>query len=237
MPSLSRCHEAILEAKSPETFLACLVNYANEVGFGTADMTAFIEHDDRAREIVILDNLPTSDEWQSLDPSLGQRCPVMQHCKRYGSTVAWGKSTYHDRPGIEDLYTVCSSLGLASGISVAAHLPEGRTLQISLHTDQDLPSGRYANVLTDFALFATAATATAADLFLKMPHKHMMQPLLPMELEILRRASEGEGADTIAQRLNVSTSSVVRTMQITAHTLGCASIQAASLRALRLGII
>ncbi len=237
MPSLRSARASILEASSTDSFLAALVSYAHAAGFGTADATAIIEHADRPREFAYIDNIPSSSEWQSLDPALGARCPVMQHCKRLGTPVVWGRRTYHDVAGVADLYDVCSSLGLASGVSVGVHLPRGRMLQVSMHSDQDLPIHGHHAILHDFVQFAASATAAASDLLLQMDDVDRIQDLTPVELELLRRVAAGQPLERVAHHLSLAESVTGEIAAMASLTLGCSSVQAASLRALRLGII
>ena len=234
MPSISVAHASVLEADSHTSFLAALVSYAHRLGFGTADATAFVEPGGRPR---IINNIPASTEWLALDPSLGQRCPVMQHCKRHGTPVAWGRQTYRETAGVTDLYDVCSSLGLSSGISVAMHLPRGQMLQVSLHTDLEMPSNRYQPLLADFVQFSACATAAAADLFLQLDEDDLVQDLTAVELELLRRVAGGQTIERVAHHLHLAESVTQEVAAVASRTLGCPSIQTASMRALRLGII
>jgi len=229
-------YDAILTAASPDALIAGLVEFANDLGFKTADMTAFIPRAGRQRDIVILDNLPKSDDWRSLPASMGSRCPVMQHCKHSSSSIAWGSKTYEAKE-VRDIYDAISPLGLKSGVCVAQHLPGGNLLQISLHTDQDMKSGGYASVIEHLVSFSQAAMVPAADLLFELTEVDQMQELTRIEAECLRWAADGMSNSGIADKLRISEARANRVIAIATATLGCSSPQSAGIRARKLGII
>lgn len=229
-------YDAILTVASLDELLAGLVDFANDLGFKTADLTAFIPRPDCNREIAILDNLPRSDDWRSLPASLGSRCPVMQHCKRSSASIAWSSATYK-APGVRDIYDVISPLGLKSGVCVSLHLPAGNHLQVSLHTDQDAKPGGYASVIEHLMSFSHAAMVPASELLFKLPEAHQIQPLTKIERECLKWAADGLSYDCIANKLNISEGRAVNVLAVATSTLGCSSPQSAGLRARKLGII
>lgn len=229
-------YDAILTVATLDDLLAGLVDFANDLGFKTADLTAFMPRPGRDREIVILDNLPKSDDWRSLPASLGSRCPVMQHCKRSSSSIIWSSKTY-SAPEVRDIYDVISPLGLKSGVCVSLHLPGGNHLQVSLHTDQDTKPGGYANVIEHLMSFSLAAMVPASELIFDLPEAAFIQPLTQIERQCLQWAADGLSSGDIASKLNLSEDRTVNVLSIATRTLGCSSPQSAGLRARKLGII
>ncbi len=229
---------SITEASSLEEFLRPLEAFSHRWGFGTCDATAFIQSADAPPRTVVVDNLPQSDDWLALAPlGLGRRCPVMQHCKYHSTPAVWDYRTYADRQ-LSDIYDAFSGFGLRSGISMSVHLPRRRFLQLSLHTDKEIPRSNFDRLLPDFRMLAAYAMVPAATLFdLADPEGELSQELTPIETDALRRLANGQDPAQISKALHLSESAVESILSIATSTLGCPNFISAAFRAKGLGII
>lgn len=226
----------VLGAASGTDLLRHLERLAQRWGFESCDATAFIQGDDAPHKTIIVDNLPQSDEWRSIDPALFPLCPVMQHCKFQSTPVAWNSKTYTSR-GLTKVFDAFSIFGLKSGICVSVHLPRRRFLQVSLHSQSDRPTTAYASMLPELQSFAAHAIAPAVDIFGLNTFGAQAPQLTPIEQEALRWAVDGMSVADISDRLQLSESTTAHILKIAQETLGCPTVEAAAFRALGLGII
>lgn len=226
----------VLGARTEGDFLQHLVRLAHRWDFGSCDATAFIQGNDAPHKTIIVDNLPKSDEWRSIDPSLFPLCPVMQHCKFQSTPVAWNSDTYATR-GLSRVYDAFSIFGLRSGICVSVHLPHRRFLQVSLHSHRDRPVAAYRELLPELQSFSAHAIAPAVEIFGLSTLGDHIPELSFIEKEALRWAADGMPVGDIADRLNIGESTATHVLRIAQETLGCPNIEAAAFRAIGLGII
>jgi DNA-binding CsgD family transcriptional regulator len=226
----------VLGARTETDLLHHLERLAHRWDFGSCDATAFIQGDDAPHKTMIVDNLPQSDEWRSIDPALFPLCPVMQHCKFQSTPVAWNSNTYTSR-GLSRVFDAFSIFGLRSGVCVSVHLPRRRFLQVSLHSQSNRSTSDYRALLPELQSFAAHAIAPAADIFGLSTFCDQLPELTSIEMEALRWAADGLQACDIADRLQISESTATHVLQIARETLGCPNIEAAAFRAIGLGII
>jgi DNA-binding CsgD family transcriptional regulator len=226
----------VLGARTEADLLQHLERLAHRWDFGSCDATAFIQGDDSPHKTIIVDNLPQSDEWRSIDPALFPLCPVMQHCKFQSTPVAWNSNTYTSR-GLSRVFDAFSIFGLRSGICVSVHLPRRRFLQISLHSQVDRHTRAYSALLPELQSFAAHAIAPAVDIFGLSTLGDQLPELTSIEKEALRWAADGMPTSDIADRLQISESTAAHVLRIAQETLGCPNAEAASFRAIGLGII
>ncbi len=229
-------HLGVLAAQSEGEFRAEIARFAQNLGFRTVDALTVIDHEDSNSEFICVNNIESPD-WQTIDPSYGQRDPVMQHCKRSSIPIVWGTKNYL-APGLANIYEVFSAYGLRSGISVSSHLGNGRHFALSVHTDQDLPDDtrHIAYALPQLQLFATHALDAAFRLFLPTGALSVPQ-LTRQEVDALSWVLDGKSNEEIASKLNLSEAALKICLRKVAQDLECANEHQAALKALRLGII
>ncbi|MDT8998366.1 autoinducer binding domain-containing protein [Paucibacter sp. APW11] len=227
---------AIFAARTGNEFRDELIRFTHELGFPTCDVTAFIRRGNTSDEDhIYIDNLPRSDEWKHLDPGLGKRCPVMQHCKTSSLPTVWDESTYRKHNCL-DIFDAISALGLRSGASVSLHLPS-ICFQVSVHSDLPLESKALGRTLSKLTSFASAALVPAEALFFAASSGFDVQSLTRIEREALAWISDGMTVEQVARKLSMSITDTEQMLGLAAKTLGCSSSQGASLKAMRLGII
>lgn len=229
-------HLGVLAAQSESEFRAEIARFANNLGFRAADALTVLDRPSTGSEFIYVstDGCP---DWQAIDPSYGQRDPVMQHCKRSSVPIVWGASQYAD-PSLADIYEVLSSHGMSSGINVCSHLRGGRHFALALNTDGDLladPS-HVAYALPELQLFAVHALDAAFRLFLPA-EAPLCDQLTRQETDALAWVLDGRSREEIARLLNLSEAALVACFRKIARDLECANEHQAALKALRLGII
>lgn len=236
MPIVEQRFLGIAEARTESDFLAELSRFAAGLGFGTCDAAAFHDTGPSVTLLGVVDNIPKHSDWMATG-ELGRLCPVQQHCRTRSDPVVWGSRTYRDS-GVRLLYDVCSSLGLASGISIAAHLLGGRIMQLSAHTDRDLSAGLSdASVVREFQHFTWHAMLSARRLFLPVQFGDEFRAMTELEKELLRLAGADLPIDAIASRLNLSMADAMSCQATAVASLRCASPKEAALVAYTAGII
>lgn len=239
---MARVHQRFLgitEARTPQQYLAALLAYANDRGYGVADAIAFIDDPVKGSwRHAMVDNVPRHSDWLAIDPAVARRCPVQQHCRFRSDSVLWGSRTYA-APQVKDIYEVIAPLGLKSGICAAVRLPGHRLFQVSLHSDRDL---NYAAPLPtqtadDLRLFIMHALVGARSVLLPYHPLDEVRDLTEIEKELLRLAGDDLSMADIADRANLSDADTARTLEIAVDSLGCSSAKEAALLATQLGII
>lgn len=219
--------EPIFATKTPDEFRQALISFSESLDFPTCDVTAFIKRkDSEIEDMIYVTHLPNADEWQSLPPGLGARCPVMQHCKVSTAPISWGAATYaHD--DIRDIYDIVSSLGLRAGVCQALHLP-GICFQVSLHTDRHVAPRHHRFFSQQLSLFASAAMAAASQVLFKVDADLNTQQLTLIELDALRWIGDGLSVESTAAKLNLSVSDAMHIIDLATRTLGCHDMHGAA---------
>ncbi|HLO95165.1 MAG TPA: autoinducer binding domain-containing protein [Burkholderiaceae bacterium] len=229
-------HLGVLAAQSEGEFRAEIARFAQNLGFRTVDALTVIDHESSSSEFICVSNIESTG-WNDIDPSCGRRDPVMQHCKRSSIPIVWGSKNYR-APELADLYEMSSAFGLRSGISVSAHLRNGRHFMLGVHTDQDLQADtrHIEHALPQLQFFATHALDAAFRLFLPAEASPAVQ-LTRLEVDALSWVLDGKSNEEIALMLNLSETSLTICLKKIAHSLECANEHQAALKAVRLGII
>ncbi len=238
---MTNVHQRLLdvsEARTTSDFLRHLCAFAHDRGYGTCDAIAFVDTGTNPRAHAMVDNLPRHSDWLALDPTMGRRCPVQQHCRYRSDPILWGSRTYA-ASAVRDIYDAISPLGLASGVCTALQLPGERVLQVSLHSDRDLNYGsgrqiRDAHALQEFAIHALAAAR-----YLLLPaHPYDRLPALaPIEKHMLQLVADGFSVTDVADRLNLSDQQAREALSATVSAMHCMSALDAALLARRAAII
>jgi DNA-binding CsgD family transcriptional regulator len=232
---------SVLAAKDAADFRAQVLRFTKWLGFDL--MSAFAATDDAVgpADFYSIDNAPEGYRLTFESMEIGYGDPVMQHCKRSGTPIIWGRSTYL-AAGLPERWEHQAEFGYRAGIGVALHLPRGLHFMIGVDRDQPLPSnaverGRLAGELCLFAAFA---------------HEAAMRVLLPVsprvsadvtgllsvrEQEVVRWTADGKTAWEIGRILGISEQTVVRHVGRAAGKLGCVNKVQAVAKALRLGLI
>jgi DNA-binding CsgD family transcriptional regulator len=229
---------SILEAKTREEFRGVVVRFANSLGFDTVSAMTVVDNLGGKPEFVTVDNTPSGYQDVFIDPSVGRRDPVMQHCKRQTVPIIWGQKTYLKNDAI-DLWETQAQFGYRNGIAMALHMPEGRHFIFGVDRDQALPvaGSELTRMVADLQLFAVHAQDTALRVLVSAPLRPECPALRPRELEVLRWTMDGKTAREIGELLAITERTVVLHLQGAMQKLECNSKHQAVLKALRLGLI
>lgn len=171
-------------------------------------------------------------------PQLGQRDPVMQHCKRQSVPIVWDQQTYVHNDAAE-LWETQARFGYRTGVALALHLPEGRHFVLGMERSAALPSntGELTRLVADLQLFAVHAMDSAIRVLLPA-EQHFERPhLTPRELEALRWTMDGKTAWEVGVILSISERTAVLHLSNAMHKLTCNNKHQAVLKAIRLGLI
>lgn len=225
----------LLNARDVDAYKACIVRFTQSIGFRTVDALTVLDQRDGTSVFTIVDNIDNPC-WSTLDPSLGKRCPVMQHIRRSSYPIVWGSANYRD-PAVSDLYDLVSPMGLRSGISIASHLPDGRHFAFCVHTDRDLPvNGSHLSfVLQKLELYSVYALDAAFRLLMP-PERRNVGELAVREVEALRYAFDGWSSRMLADRFNMAETSCQEWLDGIATKLDCCHVRQAALKARRIGV-
>ena len=231
-------YTSVLEARSRDEFREAVVRFTQELGFETVSAMTVVDHGLGRSEFITVDNTPENFVDTFVDPQLGRRDPVMQHCKRHCMPIIWDQSTYI-AGGAIDLWEHQAQYGYNTGIAMALHLPEGRHFQIGVDRDRPLPAdlGELQRVVADLQLFAVHAQDAALRLLLPTDQQPERPSLTPREIEALNWTMEGKTAWEVGQILGISERTAVLHVNNAMHKLGCVNKHQAVLKALRLGLI
>lgn len=229
-------HLGVLAAQSESEFRAEIARFAHNLGFRAADALTVMDNATASPEFFYVSS-DESPDWLAIDPSYGQRDPVMQHCKTSSIPIVWGAKNYA-APGVADIHDVLASHGMRSGINVCSHLRNGRHFALALNTDRELlaaPS-HVAHALPQLQLFAVHAMDAAFRLFL--PAETLQtEAFSRQQVDALSWILDGKSKAEIANLLNLSEEALAIFLRTIAQDLECANEYQAALKALRLGII
>ena len=231
-------YSAVLEARDREEFRAAIVQFARRLGFETVSAMTVVDHGLGQSEFITVDNTPSTFVDTFVDPMLGKRDPVMQHCRHHTVPIIWDQSTYI-AGGAVDLWEHQAHFGYNTGIAMAMHLPEGRHFQLGVDRDQPLPSNvdELQRLVADLQLFAVHAQDAALRLLLPVAERPDKPALTPREIEALSWTMEGKTAWEVGKILGISERTAAMHVNNATHKLGCVNKHQAVLKALRLGLI
>lgn len=231
-------YQSVLEARNRDEFCREVESFTRSMGFERFSAMTVIDHSPWLSNFITLDNCPNGFRQAMDSPLLGQRDPVMQHCKRNTVPIVWNQRTYVDH-GAGELWETQASFGYRTGICLALHLPQGRHFLLGMDRSEDLPTeqGSLTRLVADLQLFAVHALDAALRVLLP-PEQQLEQPRLrPRELEALRWTMDGKTAWEVGTILGITERTAVLHLQSAMEKLGCNSKHQAVLKALRIGLI
>jgi DNA-binding CsgD family transcriptional regulator len=229
---------SVLEARNQQEFRDVVVRFARNLGFDTVSAMTVVDNLGGKPEFVTVDNTPAGFRDVFVDPGVGRRDPVMQHCKRQTMPIIWGQGTYLKSDAM-DLWETQAQYGYRNGIAMALHMPEGRHFIFGVDRDQPLPvaGSELTRMVADLQLFAVHAQDTALRVLVSEPLRPERPALRPRELEVLRWTMDGKTAREIGEILAITERTAVLHLQGAMQKLDCNSKHQAVLKALRLGLI
>ena len=155
----------ILASRSRDELRRELIKFANRLGFETVSAFIRIDAVDGTWLFDGVDNTPAGYLPEFRDSTSGRRDPVMQHCKRESTPLAWDQATYVENDA-GPKYERQAAFGYRSGIAMAMHLPGGRHFFLGVDRNGSLPSdssekARLVAAVAVYTLYAqTAASRT-----------------------------------------------------------------------------
>ncbi len=226
----------LLNVRDVAGYKSCIARFAQRIGFRTVDALTVLDRGPGQSEFICVDNIGDPG-WGALDPGLGKRCPVMQHCRRSSYPIAWGAANYRD-PALTDLYDLVASMGLRSGVSVASHFPDGRHFAFCVHTDAGpaVDDRQLAFALPKLELYAVYALDAAFRLLLP-PERSNVGELVARDIEALRYALDGWSGRMLADRFNMADAACRDWLGRVAAKLDCGNVRQAALKARRIGVL
>lgn len=231
-------YQSVLEARNREEFSHEVARFTRSLDFETFSAITVVDHAIGRSDFIVLDNCPTGFREAMDSPQLGQRDPVMQHCKRQSVPIVWDQRTYVNE-GAGELWETQARFGYRTGICLALHLPEGRHFVLGMDRNDALPSDarELTRMVADMQLFAVHALDAALRVLLP-PEQQLEKPrLTPRELECLRWTMDGKTAWEVGTILSISERTAVLHINNAMHKLGCNNKHQAVLKALRIGLI
>jgi DNA-binding CsgD family transcriptional regulator len=233
--------QSVLEAKNRDEFREEIVRFAQDLGFNTVAATVIVDRGPGAAEFISVDNAPPAYYEVFLDPDMGRKDPVMQHCKRHSVPIIWSQNTYLDC-GKVNMWEEQARFGYKTGIALALHLPEGKHFLMGVDRTDALPRDPVAltRLVADLQLFAVHAQEAAWRVMLPEQAESEAAPvpsLTPRELECLRWTMEGKTAWEVGGILGISERTAVLHLNNAMHKMDCNNKHQAVLKALRMGLI
>jgi len=236
----NRCLE-VLHARSVPEFKRINVEFVQAMGFHTVAATVITDHSPWLTQFQSITNAPAAYLPSFEDMESAKLDPVSQHCKRSSAPIVWDQALYAAR-GRGDYWENQAAYGYLSGISIGIHLPRGRHFLFGVDSDRRVCADKrdMQNVLFDLHAFAAHSQAAAFDFCL--PYSHAAAsvgapPLLPGELEALRRCMDGMNDWEVGTAIGISETEVLLRMRRVMQKLGCATRYEAALQAIRRGLV
>lgn len=225
----------LLNARDIDGYRACIVRFAQSIGFRTVNATTVLDRSGESSEYKYIENIDDPN-WALLDPARGKRDPVMQHLKHSSYPINWDAANYRD-PAVSENYDLLSSMGLCSGMAIASHLPDGRHFVLSVHADRGLRARgtHLAFALPKMELYSVYALDTAFRLLMPAERRNVGE-LAPREIEALRYAIDGWSNRMLADRFNLPEASCQEWLGRIAVKLDCRNVSQAALKAWRIGV-
>jgi DNA-binding CsgD family transcriptional regulator len=229
---------SVLEAKSRDEFGHELGRFTRSLEFENFSALTVVDHTLGKSDFISVDNCPPGFKDLWVDPALGMRDPVMQHCKRQSVPIVWDQRTYV-KQGAGELWEAQARFGYRTGIALALHLPEGRHFVLGMDRSDALPvdAGQLTRLVADMQLFAVHAMDAALRVLLPQEQQLDRPHLTPRELEVLRWTMDGKTAWEVGGILSITERTAVLHINNAMHKLGCNNKHQAVLKALRLGLI
>jgi DNA-binding CsgD family transcriptional regulator len=232
-----------IEAQAQTTDLASfrtrLISFAHDLGFGTVSAMAVTDRLIGDPVFVGFNNVPSAYLEDFHDPAVYRCDPVMQHCKTRNIPIVWNQLTYTSQ-ALGCQWERQAQHGMASGVALALHLPEGKHFFIGLDSDFDVHERplQLSRIIGELHRFASCAVESALHLMapnLTEPIRRLR--LTPREMEALYWTMEGKTAWEVGNILNISERTAVSHMASATRKLGCINKHQAVVKAIRLGIL
>ncbi|MCV2358505.1 autoinducer binding domain-containing protein [Paucibacter sp. TC2R-5] len=231
-------YQSVLEAGNRAVFTSELEHFTKAMGFDNFSAMTVVDHSLGRSDFINVDNCPSGFRAAMDSPQLGQRDPVMQHCKRQSVPIVWDQQTYV-RNNAAELWEAQARFGYRTGICLALHLPEGRHFVLGMERHESLPSDtvQLTRMVADLQLYAVHAMDTALRVLLP-PEQQLDRPhLTPRELEALRWTMDGKTAWEVGAILSISERTAVLHLSNAMRKLDCNNKHQAVLKAMRIGLI
>lgn len=161
-------YEQALHCSTKEQLKLAAQNYADRHNYGSFTLMGVTDETNGTSTFRSIESIPKSYDKLYRDLGRARSDPVMQHCKRRLTPVAWNRSTYALN-GMEETWNTMSSCGLASGVAVAMHLPGGRHIFVGFDTPAQLTwlVDSEFKLLQSLCLFASCIAEPASVLLCK----------------------------------------------------------------------
>jgi DNA-binding CsgD family transcriptional regulator len=230
----------VMHATTAEQLKHRLVAFGEYHGFPAMCSFVAIDHVNAATEFTYIDNYPDAlnDLLDSQPIELARLDPVMQHCKFFSKPVAWDRTTYLEARQ-EPLWETCAAYGIETGLSVAAHLPQGRHFLMSIERKKPLSKRRdqLTRLLCELQLMVVLAADTAMRTMVQPAEPGGTAKLTPQELRCLQWTAIGLTAFEVGEKLNIAERTAVKHLHNAMHKLGCNNKHHAAMAAARVGLI
>ena len=233
-----KCLE-MLHAGSVKDFYKLLVNFSQDLGFGTVAAMVITDHSPTLTEFQTISNAPAAylEDFENLE--LGRIDPVSQHCKRSSVPIIWDRRDYVSQDQ-QRLYERQAVFGYRSGIAFALHPGRGRHFMFGAEWNHDRCDqvSRYRERFEDLLLFASHAQAAAFELCLPAAKDVEEAPSLTRsELETLRWTMDGKTSWEVGHAMALSERHATLLMRRAMQKLECSTKYESVLKAIRLGLI
>lgn len=231
-------YQSVFHAGTREELLRETVRLTRRLEFQTISATVIVDRPSGEPQFISVDNTPAGFLDTFLDPEVGKRDPVSQHCKRSNIPIIWDQSTYVSA-GMGAQWEHQAQFGYRCGISLALHMRGGKHLLIGIDRDQALPKDSVAveRMVSSLLMFAVHAQDALVRILLPEALAANRPQLSPRELETLRWTLEGKTAWEIGRILGIAEDTAARHAYNATQKLSCANKHHAAVRALRMGLI
>ncbi len=224
-------------ASTLRSFENGLVYIAERMEFGHINAALVIEQGQMDPIFLALGNTPVEFLNASKNVDNSKRDPVLQKMKKLSVPFIYDQATYVDS-GAGDLWEEQAAHGFRTGVSVALHLPGEKHFLLGVDRAQSLPDDdvELTRMMAQLQLLAVHAQDAALRLMTKGTLDAEIR-LTQRETEALKLTMDGFTAAAIADRLNVSESTVQFHLTNVRKKFGASSKHQAVLRAIQLGLI
>jgi DNA-binding CsgD family transcriptional regulator len=234
----SKVFEGIIAAKDRDSFSASMQVFALDMGYPWFAVMGVTDKGGRPASFKTIRSMPLSYDEEIFCSPLAALDPVMAHCKRSSTPIAWNRHGYL-KAGAAEKWEQMSAHGLRAGVAVALHLPEGKHIALGLDgPDQIVNSPADQELqLSKLMLAAAFAVEPAIQLLTESPAPQEIVKLTQRELECLKWTLEGKSAWEIATIMSLTESWTSKLLQQATRKLGCVNKAQSVAKALRLGLI
>jgi len=235
---LSDCQEAA-QARDLHTLESCLVDFANDLGFGIISGVFVSAPHFSKPNIHYVGNTPPAFQALSRNSPLRKRDPVIRRLKQSAAPLIYDQLTYvKDNAG--DLWELQAPYGYKTGVAMSLHLPERQTFVLGVDREQPLPRDEIVltRIMADLQLFAVHVQLATQRLLAPQMTEIRNRPFLTArEIEVLKWTSEGKSSWAVGRILGISEHTVNFHIQKALTKLAVSSKYQAAAKARSLGLI